>query len=55
MVDDYQGGVWWTLKTNRSVRLKIFDMLGIHLSAVAFAKDLPEVDGIGKDIDATIE
>ena len=55
MVDDYQGGVWWTLKTNRSVRLKIFDMLGIHLSAIAFAKDLPEVDGIGKEIDATIE
>jgi hypothetical protein len=40
LIDDYTGGVWWTLRTDRSVRLKMMDIEGIHLSAISFATDL---------------
>jgi hypothetical protein len=44
LIKDYQGGLWWTLRTDRSVRLKMMDVEGIHLSAIAFATDLPPID-----------
>jgi len=40
LIEDYEGGVWWTLETNRSVRLKMMDIEGIHISAVAFSTNL---------------
>ena len=43
LIEDYMGGVWWTLRTSidrSSVRLKMMDIDGIHLSAIAFATDL---------------
>jgi len=40
LVEDYTGGVWWTLHYDRSVRLKMMDIEGIYLSAIAFTTDL---------------
>jgi hypothetical protein len=36
LIDDYVDGVWWTVQYNNSIRLKLLDMKGIFLSAVAF-------------------
>lgn len=36
LVSDYKNGLWWTLHYNCSVRLKLMDITGIHVSAVAF-------------------
>eukprot|EP00536_Pseudo-nitzschia_multiseries_P005357 jgi/Psemu1/285715/fgenesh1_pg.100_\ len=45
IVEDYTGGVWWTLHYDRSVRLKMMDIEGVHVSAIGFATDqlIPEV------------
>ena len=40
LVKDYTGGVWWTLRYDQSVRLKIMDIEGIYLSAIAFTRDI---------------
>lgn len=44
LVEDYAGGIWWTLHYDRSVRLKMMDIKGIHLSAIAFTTDLSRSD-----------
>jgi hypothetical protein len=40
LVSDYMNGLWWTLHYSTSVRLKLMDLRGIHVSAVAFRSDL---------------
>lgn len=35
-VTDQRNGVWWTLRYNRSVRIRVINMQGLHISAVTF-------------------
>jgi hypothetical protein len=46
LVNAYENGIWWTLHYNCSVRLKLMDIKGIHVSAVAFSsrKRIPAAD-----------
>lgn len=37
LLEDFEGGVWWTVHYNNSLRLKLMDVKGIHLSAVGFS------------------
>ena len=49
LIEDYEGGVWWTLHTDRpSIRLKMMDIEGIHISAVAFATHLSNMANKGQ-------
>ena len=34
MISDYEGGVWWSLQYDRSVRLRLMSIHGLHISAV---------------------
>ena len=36
VIQNYTNGIWWTLSTERAVRLKLSNILGIRLSAIAF-------------------
>jgi hypothetical protein len=40
ILDFNDAGVWWTLRYDQSVRLKIMDIEGIYLSAIAFTRDI---------------
>jgi hypothetical protein len=35
-ISDYQAGVWWTILYDKSVRVRIMNMQGLHLSAIGF-------------------
>jgi alpha-L-rhamnosidase len=37
MISDYKNGVWWSLKYDNSVRLRLMSIYGVHISAVAFS------------------
>ena len=37
LITDFKNGVWWTLRYSKSVRLRLMNVKGIHLSAIAFA------------------
>jgi hypothetical protein len=37
LIDNYTEGVWYTIRYNKSIRLKFMDIKGIYISAVAFA------------------
>ena len=35
-IHNYTSGVWWTLCYDKSIRIRLQDMIGVHLSAIAF-------------------
>ena len=37
LMKDFEGGIWWTVRYSKSIRLRLLDVKGIHLSAIAFA------------------
>ena len=36
LVSNYTGGVWTTIEYHNSIRLRIMEFYGVHISAVAF-------------------
>lgn len=42
-IDEYQDGVWWTVQYNKSMRLRLMNMQGLHLSAIGFSRSTVEV------------
>ena len=36
-ISNYGNGVWWSIRYNHSVRLRIMSMYGLQVSAVAFS------------------
>jgi len=37
LIQNYTNGVWWTLRYNESVRLRLLDIYGLSISAIGFA------------------
>jgi len=42
MIDKHQQGVWWTVEYDKSLRLRIMSVYGMHISAVAFSSSKPK-------------
>ena len=37
LIEDFEDGVWWTMHYDRSVRLRLVDLKGLRISALAFS------------------
>jgi alpha-L-rhamnosidase len=38
-ISEYEGGVWWTMKYDASLRFRLMNMEGLHLSAIGIASN----------------
>jgi hypothetical protein len=41
-ISNYENGVWWSIRYNRSVRLRIMSIYGLQISAVAFSDGIAD-------------